>query len=287
MARQCIEWALPSEDFFAFFDALMANSMKEQVEDNVRFRGYEKIITEIYQQGTRDFLAQDNALASTWDKATRNLMLEFSESELLSVRDYQTRKTGKEFLKTKTGRKWQEKAETIVRTAFEDVRNSVFQGSRYESHKKTIEERIALYEGQGKLPPGLARPDAPPLELKAADSQGPLFQVFEGTLKNTDKPSFAIDSTKPLLVVSTLRDLVLGQDNKGVLFRLNIADSKTFFELTRKFRGKVLFLVCADTVIEGMRITAPIEDGYIAFKYPESAAIAEYLRKRFRIGEFK
>jgi hypothetical protein len=45
LARQCVEWALPGEDFFAFFDALMADSIKQQVADNVRFRGYEKTIT--------------------------------------------------------------------------------------------------------------------------------------------------------------------------------------------------------------------------------------------------
>jgi hypothetical protein len=252
VARQCVEWALPGEDFFAFFDALMADSIKEQVADNVRFRGYEKTIAEIYQQGTRDFLVQDRALESTWDAAARKLMSEFSESELLSLRDYQTRKAGKEFLETATGRKWREKAETVVRAAFEDVRNRVFQGSRYESYRKTIEENIALYEAQGKLPARLVRSDASPVELIPADSQAPLFQVFEALPKKPDKTTFTIDSTKPLLVISSLSELVLARDGKGVLVRLNEKDAKAFAELTRKFRGKVLFLQCTDTLLEGV-----------------------------------
>lgn len=286
-ARQCVERALSSEDFFAFFDAIVANSIREQLVDNVRFRGYERITTEIYQQGTRDFLVNDRALERTWDKAARKLMLEFSESELLSVRDYQDRKTGNKFLETETGKKWQETADTMVRSALQDVRHSVFGGSRYEAYKKTLEEKIALSEAQGKLPADLVRPEASPIELKPADLQDPLFRVFEGIPKKSDKAGFAIDFTKPLLVVSTFSDLVLARDDKGVLVRLNERDTRTFAGLTRKFKGRVLFIQCTDTIIKGMRITAPIEDGYIEFRHPESAEIAEYLRKRFRIGEFK
>ena len=90
-----------------------------------------------------------------------------------------------------------------------------------------------------------------------------------------------------MLVVSTVSDLVLAKDGKGVLIRLNAKDTRAFAELTGKFQGKVLFIVCTDKIIEGMRIIAPIEDGYLGFKHPDSAPVAEYLRKRFRIGEFK
>jgi hypothetical protein len=36
-----------------------------------------------------------------------------------------------------------------------------------------------------------------------------------------------------------------------------------------------------------VQITAPITDGVIGFKYPDQADVAEYLRRRFRIAEFK
>ena len=39
--------------------------------------------------------------------------------------------------------------------------------------------------------------------------------------------------------------------------------------------------------LEAMHITAPIVDGVIGFKHPAEATAAEYLRRRFRLGEFK
>lgn len=154
-------------------------------------------------------------------------------------------------------------------------------------HTERPLKKIALAEAQGKLPAGLVRPDAPPIELKPADSQDPIFRVFEGIPRESDKPGFTIDFKNPLLVVSTLSDLVLAKDGKGVLIRLNERDTKVFAELTRKFKGRILFVQCTETLMEGMRITAPIEDGYVEWRHPRSAEVAAYLRKRFRIGEFK
>jgi hypothetical protein len=213
-----------------------------------------------------------------WDKAARQFTSEFSESELVSVRAYQQRKTGKEFLSTETGKKWLQKAEPIVRSAFEEVRQTIFHGSGYEAYRKAIKQKIALHEAQGKLPAALVRADAPPLELKPADSDRALFQIFEGIPRNADKTNYTIDSTKPLLVVYTLRDMILAQDSKGVFLRLNEKDTKAFADLTKKFEGRVLFLQCTNELMEGMRITAPIEDGYLGFKHPQSAAVAEYAR---------
>ena len=46
-------------------------------------------------------------------------------------------------------------------------------------------------------------------------------------------------------------------------------------------------LACTPMTSSKSCITAPIEDGYLGFKHPQEAAVAEYLRKRFRIAEFK
>lgn len=43
----------------------------------------------------------------------------------------------------------------------------------------------------------------------------------------------------------------------------------------------------ADEILEVMHITAPIVDGVIGIKQPDHARAAEYLRRRFRIDEFK
>jgi hypothetical protein len=45
--------------------------------------------------------------------------------------------------------------------------------------------------------------------------------------------------------------------------------------------------LATDDVMEVMHITAPIEDGHIGFKYPEAASMAEQLRRRLHIAEFK
>ncbi|MGA3117844.1 MAG: hypothetical protein ABSF90_25845 [Syntrophobacteraceae bacterium] len=210
-------------------------------------------------------------------------MLEFSEHELLLVRDYQNRKMGKEFLDTETGRKWREKAEPIIQSVAEEVRQSL--DPKYELYRKTIQERIDLYAAKGKIPAALSMPDSP--ELKPIDSDIPLFEVFEGIPRNANKPSFTIEFSKPLLVVSTLADLQLEEDGKGVVLRLNPKDTFTFTKLTTKYKGRILFWKGANNEMEGMRIIEPVEDGYIRFTHQRSAAMAEYLRKRFRIGEFK
>ena len=89
------------------------------------------------------------------------------------------------------------------------------------------------------------------------------------------------------LSLRSANQLPLAKDGKGVLIRLNERDTKVFAELTRKFQGRILFVQCTKTLIEGMRITAPIEDGCVEWRHPRPAEVAAYLRKRFRIGEFK
>lgn len=288
IARGCAEWALQEKDYFAFIDTLMAESIKQQVVDDPSLLGYQKPVTEIYQQGARDFLTGIKALQSTWDQAARKLMLEFSETELRTLRDYQNKKIGKEFLDTETGRKWQEKAEVIIQSSVDDVRRSLFSGSKEDIYRRAIQRRIDQYQAQGKIPAGLIQsyPKPSDTDLKPADSDKALFQVFEGIPRNPEKTSFVI-SGEPVLVVSTISDLVLAKDYKGILIRLNAKDTRAFAELTKKFQGKVLFIVCTDKIMEGMRIVAPIEDGCLEFKHPQSAEVAKYLRKRFRIGEFK
>jgi hypothetical protein len=283
VAKECAEWSLPEKQYFEFFDQLMADSLKEPIADSAKLSGNEKAIVEIYQQGTRDFLAQNKALEKTWDKAARKLMLEFSEKELLLVRDYQDKKVGRGFLHTKTGKKWRERAEPIIQSAVDEVRQSL--DPKYESYRKTIQERIESYSAQGKIPADLVRPGAP--ELKPIDSDTPLFEIFEGIPLNPDKPSFKVNFSKPLLVVSTLSDLRLEEDGKGVVLRLNPKDTYTFTKLEIEYKGRILFWRGADNVMEGMRIVEPVGDGYIRFTHQRSAAMAEYVRKRFRIGEFR
>ena len=38
-----------------------------------------------------------------------------------------------------------------------------------------------------------------------------------------------------------------------------------------------------EKVLEAMRVTSPVTDGVLEFTYPDDAAVADYLRKRFRL----
>jgi len=124
-------------------------------------------------------------------------------------------------------------------------------------------------------------------DIKPDDPKIPLLQVFEPLPAKADKAQMTWDEKHPLLTVFVVSDLLLAKDQKGVLLGLNEKDTKAFAGLTQRFNGRLLILKTADDAFEVMHITAPIEDGYIGFKHPEAAAVAEYLRRRFRIAEFK
>jgi len=128
------------------------------------------------------------------------------------------------------------------------------------------------------------------VEIKPSDPKIALFQVFAPVPMESNRPGIpkmTFNDEDPLLTVLGVRKLLLAADNKGVLVALNERDTIAFSEITKKFNDKILIIKATDSVMEAIHITAPIEDGYIEFKHPQSAAVAEYLRKRFRVGEFK
>jgi hypothetical protein len=128
-------------------------------------------------------------------------------------------------------------------------------------------------------------------EIKPTDPNTPLFQVFPPIpMKpaNSAAPSgFTFDAKHPLLVISTVSDLRLARDRKGVIIALTPGDTQKFAAITRKYNQGLLLLEAEGRVLEALQITTPITDGIIGFKYPDHAAIAEYLRRRFRIAEFR
>jgi len=153
VARECAAFALPKEEYYKFTDKLMADMVHQQVANSPKLLSHETIIIKIYQEGTRDFLGKIGAIENTWDRAARKLMAEFSEKELQSVSDYQNQRTGKDFLNTETGRKWQEKADAIVLDAVAEVRQGFDSSS--DLYGNIIQEKIDLYKSQGELPADL------------------------------------------------------------------------------------------------------------------------------------
>jgi len=128
-------------------------------------------------------------------------------------------------------------------------------------------------------------------EIKPTDPNTPLFQVFAPIpmkpASSAGLAGFTFDGKHPLLVVRSVSDLRLARDRKGVIIALTPGDAQKFAAITRKYNQGLLLLEAEGRVLEAMQVTTPITDGVIGFKYPDQAAVAEYLRRRFRIAEFK
>jgi hypothetical protein len=128
-------------------------------------------------------------------------------------------------------------------------------------------------------------------DIKPAGSSTPLFRIFASIpMKAADSAhstQLTFDDKHPLLVLRSVSNLQLARDDKSVLITLTPADAKKFADITRKYNQGLLLLEGDGRVLEAMHVTAPIVTGIIGFKHPEEGVVAEYLRRRFRIGEFK
>ena len=128
-------------------------------------------------------------------------------------------------------------------------------------------------------------------EIKPTNPALPVFRIFAPvpakaqTRSEPDQLTF--DYKHPLLVVRSVIDVALGRDNKSVAIRLNPADAKKFAEITTAYKGRLLLLEGNGQVLSVLQITAPNVNGLIGFKHPEEGAVAQYLRRRFRLAEFK
>ena len=128
-------------------------------------------------------------------------------------------------------------------------------------------------------------------DVTPADTSTPLFRIFAPIpMKPADSAvpvQLTFDAKHPLLVIRSVSDLRLARDQRGVLITLTSADTKKFAEITRKYDQGLLLLEANGRVLSALHVTAPVVNGIIGFKHPEEAAVAEYLRRRFRVGEFK
>src|SRR4030095_15897117 len=128
-------------------------------------------------------------------------------------------------------------------------------------------------------------------EIKPANPKTPLFRIFAPTpMKPAGRAvpaGFTFDDKHPLLVVRSVSDVRLARDGKGVLIMLTPVDAQKFAAITRKYNQGLLLLEAENRVLEAMQTTAPITDGVLGFKYPDQAAVADYLRRRFRLAEFR
>src|SRR5437868_3602664 len=124
-------------------------------------------------------------------------------------------------------------------------------------------------------------------DLKPSDSSAPILQYFAPVQiaprpGHEDAPNLTFDQRKPLLTVTSVHQLFVHRDGRGVTILLNEKDRKRYAELTRQFNGRQLICVAAANVISIEQITAPAENGMIEFSDASyTRQIAKYLRRRF------
>ena len=126
-------------------------------------------------------------------------------------------------------------------------------------------------------------------DLKPRDSSAPTLQYFAPVQiaprpGHEDAPNLTFNQRKPLLTITSVRQLIPSRDGRGVTIILNEKDRQRFAELTRQFKGRMLICVAASDVISVGVVTSPIENGMIEFSDArDTGHIAKYLRRRFRM----
>lgn len=124
-------------------------------------------------------------------------------------------------------------------------------------------------------------------DMKPLDSSAPILQYFAPIeiaprFGHSDAPNFTFDERKPLLTITSIRQLIVQPGGRGVTIVLNEKDKQRYAELTHRFKGRQLISVAAADVISIGIITSPIENGIIEFSDARyTGDIAKYLRRRF------
>ena len=124
-------------------------------------------------------------------------------------------------------------------------------------------------------------------DIKPSDSSAPVLQYFAPVQiaprpGHEDAPNFTFDQRKPLLTITSVRQLIPNRDGKGVTIVLNEKDKQRYAELTRQFKGRLLICVAASDVISVGMVTSPTENGMIEFSDVRyTGHVAKYLRRRF------
>ena len=121
-------------------------------------------------------------------------------------------------------------------------------------------------------------------DVKPADGGGPIFQIFAASSSSADgSPKIDIGKKKPLLIVSSAADVRLSKDRKALRFTFTAPDARRFADLTRKYANEFLILQGNGKILEAMQVSSPVTNGILEFTYPDDAAVADYLKKRFRL----
>ena len=127
-------------------------------------------------------------------------------------------------------------------------------------------------------------------DIKPADPRTAVFRIYLAfSSQHQDRlqrgPQVTFDAKRPLLVIWSARDVRLTADRKGVVLALTDKDTKTFSALTHRFNQGLLLVEGQGRILTAMHITEPLDTGILEFKDPDDANVAQYLRRRFKLGE--
>jgi hypothetical protein len=124
----------------------------------------------------------------------------------------------------------------------------------------------------------------------------PLFVLFGPFDRKPDVPAIAkeIHSGKSVIDVYDIREVLLADDDKGIRIRLGEQDTRILKAVLQKHDGRWFvaaappkeFYIGESSIAVGP-MTSAMADGYIVFKHPECSSIAQNLRRRLRIAEFR
>jgi hypothetical protein len=124
-------------------------------------------------------------------------------------------------------------------------------------------------------------------EITPDNAAVPLFRVFIAIPAQGGGKGMTFDEKRPLLTIRAVRELGLGRDDKSVQIALTPDDARDFALLTRKYDKGFLLFESQGRVLTAIHVSKPIQNGRLGFKHPQDGVAAEYLRKRFGLGEFR
>jgi hypothetical protein len=121
-------------------------------------------------------------------------------------------------------------------------------------------------------------------EIRPIDGDAPIFRIFASDSGGGNKSSpINIAGKEPLLVVSGVANVQVSNDHKALRVTLNGPDATRFSNITRKHANGLLVLEGNGKVLEAMRVGGPVTNGVLEFTYPDDSAVADYLKRRFRL----
>ncbi len=124
-------------------------------------------------------------------------------------------------------------------------------------------------------------------DIQPRDTRTPVFRIY-GAYSSPNQqrmiggPQITFDSKRPLLAISSARDVRSSRD--GVVFTMTGKDAKAFAAMSRKFMNGLLIVEGQGRVLIVFHITEPLDSGVLQFSASEDTAVVRYLRQRFNLG---